>query len=180
MNLNSKRMQNQPDALLEDLNGHDTENNGPEVRSAVIREGDREAAYVYVDFSGIENSLIPDVGTSVTLRGLDTATPEVETTGGTVLKGEYEDFLGTLMFFARGQRQTNSPSTPADAGPTRGEPPPMEANPEGDPIRHSEAESQREGSMEPETGPDQPQENYQLVSHTEQMLKVHMLNHQPP
>lgn len=52
------------------------------------------------------------------------------------------------------------------------------ANPEEHPIRHSEAESQREQSMEPE--PDQPKENYQLVCHTEQLLKVNMPNHQPP
>ena len=54
---------------------------------------------------------------------------------------------------------------------------PRAANPEEDPIRQ-EAESQRETSMEPE--PDQPQENFKLVCHTEHLLKVNMPSHQPP
>ena len=48
-------------------------------------------------------------------QGLDTATPEVELGDGKVLRGEYEDSIGSLMFFARDQSQPSSIPRPMDA-----------------------------------------------------------------
>lgn len=52
--------------------------------------------------------------TYTAFQGLDTAAPEVETESGTKLQGEYEESLGSLLFFAREQTDNSGCSRERD------------------------------------------------------------------
>ncbi|KAK9915714.1 hypothetical protein WJX75_003044 [Coccomyxa subellipsoidea] len=81
---------------------------------------DEDTAYVYVDFSGIKSNLLPTVGERVSIKGLDSAAPEVEVGDGTLLRGKYEDSIGSLMFFAREEKDPSSNPRPMDEGQSTG------------------------------------------------------------
>ncbi|KAK9828097.1 hypothetical protein WJX81_004009 [Elliptochloris bilobata] len=79
--------------------GHD------EPDDIVFLEGDEEAVYVYADLSDVHLASAPKAGSEVTIKGLDTDAPELVLPGGALLRGAWEESLGSCLFFSQAPPQ---------------------------------------------------------------------------
>lgn len=99
----------------------------PSLQKKKKNTGDELATYIFVDLPG--DAPLPPPGSSVTIRGLETASPSIEFGGEdeegekkggasssfSAEGGEWKESVGSLLFFAKpskGQTTTDAPLPP--------------------------------------------------------------------